>query len=161
MDFVTSQQTEISAFSQGSKNTSTHFFNAKDYETVKLPSNYIWVTVNQGIFQAFYQHEGDKINKYKTFSKHILSLSLKTEQKWAPPFNSILWSDAFNLRRLTYWSFSCYCNCFQKNLNNPSANSWWVPFANIKVSKNFLYHMMGILCLLKNKQNERLHLWLP
>lgn len=95
-DFVTSYQSGIPAFHKAVK-VHLLIFSMQSIIKVKRLSKYIWVIVNQVRFQVFCQHKGEKKNnKYKTFSKYMLSFSLKTKQKWTPPFRSILWPDAFN-----------------------------------------------------------------
>lgn len=137
----------------------THFVNAKDYITGKQPSTYVQSTCKPSKISSILSAQRRKKLINTKPSQNMFPISLKPKWKWAQPSKFILWPDAFNLIQLTYWSFSCYCNCFQKNLNNASTNSWWIPLADIKVSKDFLYYVMGILCLLK-KQTENLHLWL-
>lgn len=134
----------------------TNCINAKDYIRVKQPSTYAWSKCKPSKISSILSVQRKKKNKHKTLSKCFQSVWNQSEnEKWALLCKFILWPDAYNLIQLTYWSFSCYCNCLQKNLNNASTNSWWILFANIKVPKDFLYYMMGILCLLKN-QTENL-----
>lgn len=54
---------------------------------------------------------------------------------------------SLQLPALTYGTLCSNGNGLQKSLNNPRTDSREIAFAGIKVSQDFLYHVMRVLCL--------------